>query len=70
MSVSALVLEHGGDEDQAIGGLLHDAVEDQGGLQTAAEIEQRFGARVARIVLACSDSDGDDKAEWRIRKDA
>ena len=31
MTVSALVLEHGGDEDQAIAGLLHDAAEDQGG---------------------------------------
>jgi hypothetical protein len=30
MSVSALVLEHGGTQDQAIGALLHDAVEDQG----------------------------------------
>lgn len=30
MSVSALVLEHGGDEDQAIAGLLHDAIEDAG----------------------------------------
>ncbi len=32
MSVCALVLETGGDEDQAIAALLHDAVEDQGGL--------------------------------------
>jgi len=30
MSVSALVLENGGDEDQVIAALLHDAVEDQG----------------------------------------
>jgi (p)ppGpp synthase/HD superfamily hydrolase len=32
MGVSSLVLEAGGDEDQAIAALLHDAVEDQGGL--------------------------------------
>ena len=33
MTVSALVVEHGGDEDQAIAGLLHDAAEDQGGAE-------------------------------------
>ena len=30
MSVSALVLEDGGSEDEAIAALLHDAIEDQG----------------------------------------
>ena len=30
LSVAALVLEDGGDEDEAIAALLHDAVEDQG----------------------------------------
>ena len=34
LSVSALVLKSGGDEDQAIAGLLHDAAEDQGGKPT------------------------------------
>ncbi|MGA7919547.1 MAG: HD domain-containing protein, partial [Candidatus Acidiferrales bacterium] len=32
MSVAALVLEAGGDEDQAIAALLHDAMEDQADL--------------------------------------
>ena len=53
MSVSALVIEHGGTEDQAIAGLLHDAVEDapagQGGA-VLAEIRERFGAAVADMV--------------------
>ena len=31
LAVSAIVLEHGGDEDEAIAALLHDAIEDQGG---------------------------------------
>ncbi len=31
LAVASLVLEHGGDEDEAIAGLLHDAAEDQGG---------------------------------------
>lgn len=68
LSVSALVLEYGGDEDQAIGGLLHDAVEDQGGQKTAREIDSLFGSRVVQIVQDCSDSDGDTKAPWKPRK--
>lgn len=38
MAVAATVLEWGGDEDTAIAALLHDAVEDQGGLPTAERI--------------------------------
>lgn len=70
MSVSALVLEHGGDEDQAIAGLLHDAVEDQGGLAIADEIGAKFGARVRGIVLECSDNQGGNRPPWRVRKEA
>ncbi|WP_197029088.1 HD domain-containing protein [Blastococcus sp. URHD0036] len=76
MSVSALVLEHGGTEDQAIAALLHDAVEDapagQGGA-VLAEIRTRFGDAVADIVRACSDgldADGNRSGTWRERKDA
>ena len=46
MTVAALVVEHGGDEDQAIGGLLHDAAEDQGGVETLEDISGRFGDAV------------------------
>lgn len=70
LSVSALVLEDGGDEDQAIAALLHDAVEDQGGLETLQDIEQRFGERVARIVAGCTDSYETPKPAWRGRKEA
>ena len=73
MSVCATVLEWGGDEDVAIAALLHDAVEDQGGLETLEEIRSRFGARVADIVAACSDSvtaDKGQKAPWQERKEA
>lgn len=55
MTVAALVIEHGGDEDQAIAGLLHDAVEDQGGLETLTEIRSMFGDDVAAIVSDCTD---------------
>lgn len=70
MSVSALVLEYGGDEDQAIAGLLHDAIEDQGGVAMEAQIRERFGDRVAQIVRACTDSDVEPKPPWRARKEA
>jgi (p)ppGpp synthase/HD superfamily hydrolase len=67
MAVSALVLEHGGDEDQAIAGLLHDAIEDVGAA-LEDEITTMFGARVACIVRGCSDTDVRPKPPWRERK--
>jgi len=70
LGVTALVLENGGDEDTAIAALLHDAVEDQGGLKTLNEIRQRFGTRVADIVEACSDTFTFPKPPWRKRKQA
>jgi len=69
LGVTALVLEDGGDEDQAIAALLHDAVEDQGGLSTLYIIEEKFGERVAAIVDGCSDTYIDPKPEWRARKE-
>lgn len=69
MGVSALVLEFGGDEDLAIAGLLHDAVEDQGGAPTLAEIRRRFGDRVAAVVAGCTDADTIPKPPWRERKE-
>lgn len=56
LGVTGSVLEANGDEDQAIAALLHDAVEDQGGVERLADIRARFGEAVASIVDACSDS--------------
>jgi (p)ppGpp synthase/HD superfamily hydrolase len=73
MSVAALVLESGGDEDLAIAALLHDAVEDQGGLPTLETIRHLFGDRVAGVVRECSDSESTDpnkKLPWHQRKQA
>jgi (p)ppGpp synthase/HD superfamily hydrolase len=72
IGVCALVLEAGADEDQAIAGLLHDAVEDQGGLSTLDTIRHLFGERVAVAVESCSDSTVSDPAKklpWRQRKE-
>lgn len=71
MSVAAIALEHGADEDEAIAALLHDAVEDQGGAKTLLEIRRRFGDKVAGIVETCSDAEGNvgqTKPPWRERK--
>jgi len=68
LGVTALVLEDGGDEDLAIAALLHDAVEDQGGRETLAEIRRRFGERVATIVDGCTDTYENPKPDWRSRK--
>ena len=68
LGVASLVLEHGADEDQAIAALLHDAVEDQGAHQEPV-IRQRFGDRVADIVLGCTDADTLPKLPWRSRKE-
>jgi len=69
--VTALVIEHGGDEDQAMGALLHDAIEDQPrNGRTREEIEKKFGERVQQIVLGCTDADTTPKPPWRERKEA
>lgn len=70
LGVASLVLEYGGDEDQAIAALLHDAIEDQGGQGTYDRIGARFGPQVAAMVADCSDSYGDPKPPWRSRKEA
>jgi (p)ppGpp synthase/HD superfamily hydrolase len=72
LGVASLVLESGGDEEMAIAALLHDAVEDQGGQPRLEEIRKLFGAKVARIVHGCTDSDEIDpdcKAPWCERKE-
>ena len=72
LAVAALVLEHGGDEDQAIAALLHDAAEDHGGEVRLADIRGRFGGRVEAIVRDCSDAlpvVGEPKKPWKERKD-
>src|SRR5260370_26964688 len=69
LAVSSLVLEDGGTEEDAIAGVLHDAIEDCH--VAPAEIRARFGAPVAEIVVACSDDLGGprDEGDWRRRKE-
>ncbi|UGB37000.1 HD domain-containing protein [Frateuria soli] len=79
LGVASLVIEYGGDEDQAIAGLLHDVVEDCGEAHAGA-IGERFGARVLGMVLGCTDGTAEGKAglddggarrrDWLRRKQA
>lgn len=68
LGVASLVLEDGGSEDEATAGLLHDAVEDQGGAERLEDIRRRFGDRVADIVSACSETLEQPKPPWLTRK--
>ena len=67
--VTGLVIEDGGDEDEAIAALLHDSVEDGGGRPLLDRIRRTFGARVASLVENLSDSvDIDPQESWIDRK--
>jgi (p)ppGpp synthase/HD superfamily hydrolase len=72
LGVAAIVIQHGGGEDEVIAALLHDAVEDQGGLPRLGEIREKFGERVARIVDGCTDSYevSRERRDWGERKRA
>ena len=70
LAVTSLVLEMGGSQTEAIGALLHDAVEDRGGPHMLEKIRQEFGEDVARIVKANSDTDEEPKPPWPERKRA
>jgi (p)ppGpp synthase/HD superfamily hydrolase len=67
--VTGLVLEDGGDEDEAIAAILHDSVEDGGGRPLLERIRREFGERVAEIVERLSDSIETETGEsWIDRK--
>jgi (p)ppGpp synthase/HD superfamily hydrolase len=68
LSVTALVLEAGGNEEEAIAALLHDAVEDQGGAATRTEIYHQFGEQIVAIVDDCTEFRTEIKPPWRDRK--
>jgi (p)ppGpp synthase/HD superfamily hydrolase len=73
LSVAALVLEDGGDEDEAIAALLHDALEDCSDQVSAEDLEHQFGSTVCGLVKGCTDTppnfSGDQKPPWKRRKE-
>jgi len=70
LGVTAIALEYGGNETEAIGALLHDTVEDCGGAERLRDIREKFGDDVARIVDGCTDSDQTPKPPFLDRKRA
>jgi (p)ppGpp synthase/HD superfamily hydrolase len=66
--VTAIALEYGANETEAIAALLHDAVEDAGGKARLRDIKLKFGHAVARIVDGCTDSYETPKPSWLMRK--
>jgi (p)ppGpp synthase/HD superfamily hydrolase len=68
LAVASIVMEAGGDEDEAIAAVLHDGPEDQGGEKTLQDIRDQFGDNVADIVGGCSDTFEDPKPLWEERK--
>jgi (p)ppGpp synthase/HD superfamily hydrolase len=70
LGVTAIALEYGANETEAIGALLHDTVEDCGGAERLHDIRERFGYDVARIVDGCTDTDQTPKPPWLDRKRA
>ena len=69
LGVVSIALEHGANEDEAIGALLHDAGEDAGGDGRIEDIRHRFGAAVADIVQGCTDAVTTPKPPWQKRKE-
>src|SRR5664280_66013 len=73
LGVCAIVLEHGGSEDEAIAALLHDTLEDITPTKRARRTVRAFGDDVYGIVLGCTQQTSDrkgKKAPWRERREA
>ena len=74
LGVTAIAFDFGATEDEAIGALLHDAIEHAppslGATGVRAVIADRFGADVLAIVEGCTDSDVTPKPPWRERKES
>jgi (p)ppGpp synthase/HD superfamily hydrolase len=70
LGVCAIVLEHGGSEDEAIAALHHDTLEDITPTRKARKTVRAFGDVVYGIVEGCTDGIPDrkgKKAPWRGR---
>src|SRR5438132_12604625 len=70
LGVTAMALEYGASETEAISALLHDPVEDCGGADRLRDIPEKFGDDVAGIVDGCTDTYETPKPPWLERKRA
>ena len=70
LGVTAIAMEYGANETEAIGALLHDTAEDCGGAERLGDIREKFGDDVASIVDGCTDTYETPKPPWLERKRA
>ena len=71
--VASILISAGASSDEVCAGLLHDAIEDQGGNPQAENINRMFGSDVRTLVEGCTDStstEPDKKLPWEQRKKA
>ena len=71
--VASILISAGASSDEVCAGLLHDAIEDQGGNPQAENITRMFGSDVRTLVEGCTDStstEPDKKLPWEQRKKA
>ena len=72
LGVTSIAFDFGATEDEAIGALLHDAIEDAppslGAAGVRKVIADCFGGDVLAIVEGCTDSDATPKPPWLARK--
>ncbi len=69
LGTCSIVLDYGGDEDEAIAALLHDTIEDVEPTETARAAVASFGPRVLAIVEGCTEHRPVPKPPWRERKE-
>ena len=74
LAVTSIILENGGSENEAIAGLLHDAIEDQArDGKTREEIRSKFGEAVLKTVEECTDGAAHPRdgtlGNWKLRKE-
>jgi (p)ppGpp synthase/HD superfamily hydrolase len=67
LGVCGLVIEDGGDTDEAIAGLLHDYLEDVPGADDES-LAAAFGSRVRQLVEACTGPKSEHEPDFRRRK--
>ena len=74
LSVCSMVQQDGGDEDEAIAALLHDALEDKPEETSRNEIAKLFGEKVVTLIEVSIDTPADYqggvKPPWHQRKEA
>ncbi len=68
LGVASIVIEDGGDTDDAVAALLHDIIEDRPTPDRARDIDDRFGPRVLSLVNACTGNTSKQEPDFRTRK--